>query len=86
MIKKSRNDRSQPVADERGLRCRLEWEEGGTKHADRVSMGWMVAYKSCLYGLDGCLCKEVEEDDLSTLVLETESRISCRLGKYSHGP
>lgn len=31
-------------------------------------------------------CKEVEGDDLSTLVLETESRVSCRLGKYSHGP
>lgn len=31
-------------------------------------------------------CKEVEEDDLSTLVLETESRVSCKLGKYSHGP
>lgn len=76
MINKGRNDGSQPVGDGRGQTCRLEREEGGAKHADHVSMGWMVAYKSMQGG----------RDDLSTLTLETESRVSYRLGKYSHGP
>lgn len=50
MSNKSRNDGSQPVGDERGLMCRLEPEEGGAKHADHVSMGWLVAYKSMQRG------------------------------------
>lgn len=75
MINKARNDGSQSVEDGRGLTCMLEREEGGTKHADHVSMGWMVAYKSMQGG----------RDDLSTLALETESRVFYRLGKYSHG-